>query len=118
MVATTLATCAVFVPIAFMSGVVGRFFREFGLVATCAVLVSMLVSLTLTPMLCARYLRAQTPSRARLWARSSAATARSRRHYRRALAWGLRAPPAVVGARARGGGRRRLAGARACRSTS
>ena len=36
-VATTLAICAVFVPIAFMGGVVGRFFREFGLVASCAV---------------------------------------------------------------------------------
>ena len=58
MVATTLAICAVFVPIAFMGGVVGRFFREFGLVATFAVLISMLVALTLTPMLCSRYLRA------------------------------------------------------------
>jgi HAE1 family hydrophobic/amphiphilic exporter-1 len=56
-VATTLALCAVFLPIAFMGGVVGRFFREFGLVAACAVLNSMLVSLTLTPMLCSRYLR-------------------------------------------------------------
>ena len=42
-VATTLAICAVFVPIAFMGGIVGRFFREFGLVATSAVLASMLV---------------------------------------------------------------------------
>ena len=48
-----------FIPIAFMSGVVGRFFREFGLVATCAILASLLVALTLTPMLCSRMLRVQ-----------------------------------------------------------
>ena len=55
-VATTLSICAVFVPIAFMGGMMGRFFREFGLVVTVAVLVSMLVALTLTPMLSSRYL--------------------------------------------------------------
>jgi len=56
-VATTLANCAVFVPIAFLSGVVGQFFREFGLVAACAVATSTLVALTITPMLCARFMR-------------------------------------------------------------
>jgi len=93
---TTLATCAVFVPIAFMSGVVGRFFREFGLVATCAVLVSMLVALTLTPMLCSRYLRAQTP-RGRLWEGLEAGYRWLERHYRRRLAWGLSHRGLVVG---------------------
>jgi len=56
-ISTTLAICAVFVPIAFLSGVVGRFFREFGIVAACSVCISTLVALTLTPMLCSRYLR-------------------------------------------------------------
>ena len=46
-----------------MGGVVGRFFREFGLVAACAVCVSTLVALTLTPMLCSRFLRVRTDSR-------------------------------------------------------
>ncbi len=55
-VATTLAICAVFVPIAFMRGIVGRFFMEFGLVVTFAVCTSTLVALTLTPMLCSRTL--------------------------------------------------------------
>jgi hydrophobic/amphiphilic exporter-1 (mainly G- bacteria), HAE1 family len=94
--ATTLATCAVFVPIAFMSGVVGRFFREFGLVAACAVLVSLLVALTLTPMLCARYLRAETP-RGRVWDGLEAGYRWLERHYRRRLAWGLRHRAWVVG---------------------
>ncbi len=86
--ATTLATCAVFVPIAFLSGVVGRFFREFGLVAAFAVLVSMLVALSLTPMLCARYLRAEPPS-GRVWREIGRGHRWLEGHYRRVLGWGL-----------------------------
>lgn len=55
--AATLSVCAVFVPIAFMSGIVGRFFFQYGLAITFSVLVSLLVSLTLTPMLAARMLK-------------------------------------------------------------
>jgi HAE1 family hydrophobic/amphiphilic exporter-1 len=55
-VATTLVLCAVFVPIAFMGGIAGRFLMEFGLVVTVAVCTSTLVALTLTPMLCSRTL--------------------------------------------------------------
>lgn len=51
--ATTFATVAVFVPVAFMSGIVGRFFFQFGLTVAWAVLVSLFVSFTLTPMLSA-----------------------------------------------------------------
>jgi HAE1 family hydrophobic/amphiphilic exporter-1 len=49
--ATTLSTLCVFVPIAFMSGIVGQFFREFGVTVACAVSVSLFVSFTLDPML-------------------------------------------------------------------
>ncbi len=49
--ATTLALCAVFVPVAFMGGIVGKFFVAFGLTVTVAVLVSLFVSFTLDPML-------------------------------------------------------------------
>src|SRR5205823_1985496 len=49
--ATTFAIVAVFVPIAFMSGIIGRFFFQFGLTVTVAVLVSLFVSFTLDPML-------------------------------------------------------------------
>lgn len=53
----SLSIAAVFVPIAFMEGVVGRFFFQYGLAIVFSVSVSLLASLTLTPMLCSRYLR-------------------------------------------------------------
>jgi hydrophobic/amphiphilic exporter-1 (mainly G- bacteria), HAE1 family len=54
--ATTMSIVAVFVPVAFMKGIVGRFFYQFGLTVSFAVLVSLLVSFTLTPMLASRFL--------------------------------------------------------------
>ena len=56
--ATTLSLAVIFAPIAFMSGQVGRFFNSFGFVVGFSVLLSMVVSFTLTPMLCARFLKA------------------------------------------------------------
>ena len=56
---TTLALCAVFVPIAFLEGSVGQWFYEFGIVMAIAVLVSTLFALTLTPMLASRILSAE-----------------------------------------------------------
>jgi HAE1 family hydrophobic/amphiphilic exporter-1 len=53
----TLSLVAVFIPLLFMGGVVGRMFREFAVTVTIAILVSGFVSLTLTPMLCSRLLR-------------------------------------------------------------
>ena len=53
--ATTLAICAVFVPVAFMGGLIGRFFYAFGLTVVVAVLVSLFVSFTLDPMLSSRW---------------------------------------------------------------
>ena len=94
-VATTAANCAVFVPIAFMGGVVGRFFREFGLVATCAVLTSTLVALTLTPMLCSRYLRVPEQHGVAYRFLESGYTWLEG-HYRRVLGWGLRHRIAVA----------------------
>ena len=56
-IAGTLSVLAVFLPIAFMQGLIGRFFFEYGLVISFAVGISLLVALTLTPMLCAYALR-------------------------------------------------------------
>jgi HAE1 family hydrophobic/amphiphilic exporter-1 len=53
----TVSLAAVFIPVLFMGGVVGRLLREFAVVIVAAVLVSGVVSLTLTPMLCSRFLR-------------------------------------------------------------
>ena len=55
--ATTLSLMAVFVPIGFMQGIVGRFMSSFGLTASFAVGVSLIVSFTLTPMLAARLIK-------------------------------------------------------------
>ncbi len=55
--AVTLAVVAVFVPVAFMDGIMGRFFYQFGVTVAVAVLISYLVSMTLTPMLSARILK-------------------------------------------------------------
>ncbi len=55
----TLSLVAVFIPIIFMGGVIGRMFSEFGLDLSAAILISGIVSLTLTPMLCSRLLKAQ-----------------------------------------------------------
>lgn len=55
--ATTLSLVVIFLPIAFMSGRVGRFFYSFGVTTAVAILLSMLVSFTLTPMLCSRFLK-------------------------------------------------------------
>ncbi|UYN95973.1 MAG: efflux RND transporter permease subunit [Enhydrobacter sp.] len=56
-VSMTLSLVAVFIPVLFMGGVVGRMFNEFGLVISFAILISGVVSLTLTPMLCSRMLK-------------------------------------------------------------
>ena len=56
-ISITLSLVAVFIPVLFMGGVVGRIFNEFGLVISIAILVSGFVSLTLTPMLCSRLLK-------------------------------------------------------------
>ena len=53
----TLSLAAVFIPVLFMGGIVGRLFHEFAVTVTSAILVSGFVSLTLTPMLCSRFLR-------------------------------------------------------------
>ena len=55
--ATTLSLVAIFVPVGFMGGIVGRFMTSFGLTMSFAILVSLLVSFTLTPMLSARWIK-------------------------------------------------------------
>jgi HAE1 family hydrophobic/amphiphilic exporter-1 len=57
--ATTLSLVVIFVPVAFMSSISGRFLYQFGLTAAASVMVSLLVSFTLTPMMCARLLRTE-----------------------------------------------------------
>jgi HAE1 family hydrophobic/amphiphilic exporter-1 len=56
-VSMTLSLAAVFIPVLFMAGILGRLFKEFAVTITTAILISGLVSITLTPMLCSRFLR-------------------------------------------------------------
>jgi len=57
--ATTLSLIAIFVPVGFMGGIVGRFMKSFGLTMSFAIMVSLLVSFTLTPMLSARWIQSK-----------------------------------------------------------
>ncbi|ROT44854.1 efflux RND transporter permease subunit [Pusillimonas sp. NJUB218] len=92
-VAMSLSLVAVFIPILLMSGVVGRLFREFAITLSAAILVSLLLSLILTPMMCARLLKpaapgskpADGPGRRFL----DCVGAVSGRWYRRSLDWAL-----------------------------
>jgi hydrophobe/amphiphile efflux-1 (HAE1) family protein len=94
----TVSLAAVFIPIVFMSGIVGRLLHEFAVTIVIAVLVSGVVSVTLTPMLGARFLRAEhgrAPGRfERL---SESAFTALQRAYDRSLQWSLRHKPAVAG---------------------
>ncbi|HSN90490.1 MAG TPA: efflux RND transporter permease subunit [Anaeromyxobacteraceae bacterium] len=86
--AVTLAVVAVFVPVGFMEGMVGRFFYQFGVTVAVAVLISYLVSMTLTPMLSARVLR-EHQAHGRVFAAIERVLAGVEAAYRRALAWVL-----------------------------
>ncbi len=59
-VSMTISLVAVFIPVLFMSGIIGRLLREFSITIAVAVLISGFISLTLTPMLCSRFLRHET----------------------------------------------------------
>jgi multidrug efflux pump len=90
-VSLTLSLIAVFIPLLFMEGVVGRLFREFAETLTAAVLVSMVISLTLTPMMCALVLRDPKQDRPGLAARwTGRAFDKMRGGYGRALAFTMR----------------------------
>jgi len=63
LVSLTVSLIAVLIPLLFMADVVGRLFREFAITLAVAILLSLLISLTLTPMMCARMLRAESEER-------------------------------------------------------
>jgi multidrug efflux pump len=90
-VSLTVSLIAVFIPLLFMEGVVGRLFREFAIVLSVSVLVSMVISLTLTPMMCAYLLRPAAEERPGIVNRAfEAGFDALRRGYARSLGWALR----------------------------
>jgi hydrophobe/amphiphile efflux-1 (HAE1) family protein len=90
-VSITVSLLAVFIPILLMGGIVGRLFREFAVTLSVAIAVSALVSLTLTPMMCAQLLKHEPPeSCGRFYAISERAFQAVLGHYGRGLGWVLR----------------------------
>jgi multidrug efflux pump len=91
-----LSIVAVFVSILFMGGIVERLFREFSITLVAAILISLVVSLTLTPMLCARWLVGRSAARGRLQTVSDRTFGWVRRGYGRSLGWALNHAPLVL----------------------
>jgi HAE1 family hydrophobic/amphiphilic exporter-1 len=93
--ATTLSLLAVFLPLGFMGGIVGRFMSSFGLTSGAAIAVSLLVSFTLTPMLAARWIKFKRPASEGTHAAQGHASKESRfyrpidRSYKRMLEWSM-----------------------------
>jgi multidrug efflux pump len=87
----SLSLIAVFIPILLMGGIIGRLFREFAVVLSVAILISLVVSLTTTPMMCARLLRREgVREHGRMYRASERAFATLLGWYETSLAWALR----------------------------
>ena len=86
----SISLVAVFIPILLMSGLIGRLFHEFAMVITSAIAISMVVSLTTTPMLCAHFLRPHNVKHGLLYRVSEGGFQRMNRGYHRSLSWVLR----------------------------
>ena len=93
----TISLVAVFLPILFMGGMMGRLFREFAVTLSVAILVSLVVSLTTTPMMCARLLKAETGrTHGRLYRISERIFDGLRGGYAGSLGWVLRHPRSML----------------------
>ena len=96
-VATTLSLCVIFLPVAFMTGQVGRYFYSFGITSAAAILISMLVSFTLTPTLCSMWLKKSDASRHGTKSKSRGFYAWIDARYGRMLRWALTHRLAMAG---------------------
>lgn len=89
-ISITFSLVAVFIPVLFMGGIVGRVLQEFAVTISIAILASGLISLTLTPMLCSKVLRPQHHEENRRWAKKlENAFQRLQNGYDRSLKWSL-----------------------------
>jgi len=96
-VSMTASLAAVFLPVLFMGGIVGRLLHEFAVVIGAAVIVSGIVSLTLTPMACSRFLRSPRESHGRVYAASEQVFAGMLKLYEQTLQMVLRHPRVMLG---------------------
>ena len=91
MLSISISLVAVFIPILLMGGIVGRLFREFAVTLSTAIAVSMVVSLTTTPMMCAKLLRPEADEpHGRFYRASQRIFDRALAAYAIALTWVLR----------------------------
>jgi multidrug efflux pump len=96
-VSISISLVAVFIPLLLMGGIVGRLFREFAITLASAVVVSMVISLTTTPMMCAKLLRRESEQKPGRFARTSERAFDAMHHgYERSLGWVLRHSPLVL----------------------
>ncbi len=86
----SISLVAVFIPILLMSGLIGRLFHEFAMTISTAIAISMVVSLTTTPMLCAHFLKPHSAKHGPIYRVSEGGFQRMNRGYKRSLAWVLR----------------------------
>ncbi len=92
----SISLIAVFIPILLMGGIIGRLFREFAMVISISILISLVVSLTTTPMMCAILLRHETGEHGRLYRVSERFFDAMLNVYRRSLAVALRHPALMM----------------------
>ena len=95
--ATTLSLLAVFLPVGFMGGIVGRFMSSFGFTSAFAIAVSMLVSFTLTPMLCSRFVKPAPAGSGGHTSKDSRIFRFLDGHYARMLEWAMAHRKTMVG---------------------
>ncbi|WP_300453516.1 efflux RND transporter permease subunit [Accumulibacter sp.] len=96
-ISMTLSLVAVFIPVLFMGGIVGRLLHEFAVTICVAILVSGFVSLTLTPMLCSRYLKpVELAGHGRLFKAFESFFAALLRAYERSLGWAMSRPKLIL----------------------
>ena len=93
----SISLIAVFIPILLMGGIIGRLFREFALTLSSAILVSMVISLTTTPTMCARVLKSEKHQKhGRLYLWSERMFSNLLEGYRRSLTWTLDHPALIM----------------------
>jgi HAE1 family hydrophobic/amphiphilic exporter-1 len=96
--ATTFSLLAVFLPVGFMGGIVGRFMSSFGFTSGFAIAVSLLVSFTLTPMLCSRFIKAPRLSKGGHVSKENPFFKWLDKHYTRMLTWSMAHRKLVIAA--------------------
>lgn len=89
-ISMTLSLVAVFIPVLFMGGIIGRLFKEFAVTISVAILISGVVSLTLTPMMCSRFLRLENQAHGRIYNFLERGFQWSLDLYKKTLKWSLK----------------------------